>query len=155
ATVAGAPRIWIVEEEAWQFMIRGVSAPFITFPAPQTSSTNDALEIFPEHVTTAAYDTLSNAVFPFNLPLSLGKEQANIFLQAKGVRPHEVLEAFTIDDRDTVLLDGTGALAYLNLSSSEAAAILAAPAGGPQYWGFDTTDVVSIVRPDQPTQSLS
>jgi hypothetical protein len=155
ATVSGAARVWIVEDEAWQFTIRGLRPPFITFPAPQTSSTNDTLAVFPDHVTTAAYDILSNAVFPFNLPLSLGKEQANIFLQAKGVRPHEVLEAFTIDDRDAVLQNGNGALAFLNLSSSEAAAILAAPSGGPQYWGFDTTGVVSIVRPDQPTQTLS
>ena len=120
-------RVWIVEDEAWQFTIRGFTPPFSVNPAPQTSKTNDTLEVFPEHVNTAAYDTLAATVFPFNLPLSLGKEESNIFLKAKEVRQHEILEAFTIDDRDTVLAKGTGALAYLNLSTSEAAAIIAAP----------------------------
>ena len=150
-----AIRVWVVQDETWQFTIRGAAAPYISIPVPQTSDNNDSLEVFPEHVTTAAYDTLSKAVFPFTLPLALGKEEANIFLQAKGVRQHEILEAFTIDNRDTVLAKGTGALAYLNLSTSEAQAILAAPSGGPKYWGFDTTAVVQIVRPDQPTQTLT
>jgi hypothetical protein len=148
-------RVWVINDEAWMFTIRGTAPPFITFPTPQTSDDNDTLAVFPEHVTTAAYDTLSKAVFPFNLPLALGKEEANIFIGAKSVQPQEVLEAFTIDDRDTVLSKGTGALALLNLSSSEAAAILGTSASGPQFWGFDNANSVTIVRPDQPTQSLT
>jgi hypothetical protein len=148
-------RVWIVDDDSWQYTVRGFTAPFSVNPVPQTSATNDTLEVFPEHINTAAYDILSASVFPFSLPLALGKEEANIFLQAKGVRQHEILEAFTIDNRDTVLAKGTSALAYLNLSTSEAAAILAAPSGGPQYWGFDTESAVQIVRPDQPTQTLT
>jgi hypothetical protein len=97
-------------------------------------------------------------VFPFNLPLDLGKEESNIFLKVKNVRRHEILEAFTTADQATVIANGTGALPYLDLSPVEAGAILGATLGNNPFtfWGFATgTDAFTIPRPDKPLLNVT
>ena len=143
----------MIEDDAWRYPVRDPGATktmFTVYPAPQTSATNDTLEVFPEHVNAGAYQNLQAAVFPFNLPSALGKEEANIFLKAKNVRPHELPEAFTRESREQTLIEGTAALPYLNLSSGEAAAIIAArpERRAHPFWGFETESAVTIPRPD-------
>lgn len=159
----GARREWLIEDDAWRYPIRDPGSPegvlFTVFPAPQTSATNDTLAVFPEHDFLGADKNLQSAVFPFNLPLAMGKEETGIFLKAKGTRPSEVLEAFTRDDSTTTFAKGTAALAYLNLVGSEARAILGPTSGPdaiptPALWGFDTASSVSIPNPVQPTLDL-
>ncbi len=152
-------REWVLQDDAWRYPIRDPGTPkgalFTVFPAPQTSKTNDTLAVFPEHEIAGADQNLENAVFPFNLPLAMGKEEANIFLKAKGVRLSDVLEAFTTESLATIFQDGKSALAYLNLVQAEAAAIIA-PASTPTFrlWGFDTASPVSIPNPTEPTLNL-
>ena len=153
-------REWVVEDDAWRFAIRGTAAPFAVHPAPQTSATNDALEVFPEHFNVAAYSLLESAVFPFNLPLALGKEEVDVFLKAKNARKHELLEAFTTDTPQTLLDDVDVALGYLNLVPAESDALLALPASRPtwEYWGFTLAmgnESVTIPRPDKPTIKIT
>ena len=134
-----AKREWVIEDDAWRYPIRDPGATntmFSVYPAPQTSTTNDTLEVFPEHVNTVAYRHPGGAVFPFNLPLSLGKEEANIFLKAKDVRQHEVLEAFTLRRPRHRLRTAPARSRYLNLSTSEAAAIMRRRDGGPPLLGL-------------------
>ncbi|WP_438017756.1 neuraminidase-like domain-containing protein [Sorangium sp. So ce315] len=149
---------WIVEDDAVRFRIRGNAAPLTVYPALQTSGTNDSLEVFPEHFNHKAYDTLAQAVFPFHLPLALGREEIDIFLKQKNIRKHEILEAFSTSDADTKLLDPNIALAYLNLTPSEAQAILGAERPVSEYWGFvipPGADEVTIRRPDKPTLKIT
>ncbi|WP_441291589.1 neuraminidase-like domain-containing protein [Sorangium sp. KYC3313] len=149
---------WIVEDDAVRFRIRGNAAPLTVYPALQTNGANDSLEVFPEHFNHKAYDKLAQAVFPFHLPLALGREEIDIFLKQKNIRKHEILEAFSMSDADTKLLDPNIALAYLNLTPSEAQAILGAERPVPEYWGFvipPGAHEVTIRRPDKPTLKIT
>jgi hypothetical protein len=152
-------REWVIEDDAWRYPIRDPGTPkgaiFTVFPAPQTSKTNDTLAVFPEHEIAGADQNLGSAVFPFNLPLAMSKEEASIFLKAKGVRLSDVIEAFTTESLAAIFQDGKSALAYLNLVQAEAAAIIA-PATTPTYklWGFDSASPVSIPNPTEPTLNL-
>ncbi len=155
---------WIVEDESWRFTIRGPSSgQFSVTPTPQTSATNESLDVFPEHVNLGAYDILAAARFPFNLPLDLGREEVDILLRQKNAYRHEVLEAFSTADFADKLQDPAIAIAFLALSGSEAAAILADPLAGPPiwtYWGFNLTiaqaaQPVTIRRPDKPTLEIT
>lgn len=148
---------WVLEDDAWRFTIRGAAAPFTVSPSPQTSVTNDALEVFPEHFNPAAYAQLEGAVFPFNLPLSLGREEVSIFLRAKNAPQHEILESFTTADFLTTFATEQDALAYLHLSADEASALLGTTPGKEawDYWGLSGAIDVTIPRPDQPTVDIT
>jgi hypothetical protein len=150
-------REWVLEDDAWRFTIRGAAPPFTVSPSPQTSVTNDALEVFPEHFNPAAYALLASAVFPFNLPLSLGREEVSIFLRAKNAPQHEILESFTTADFLTTLATEQDALAYLHLSADEASALLGTTPGKQawDYWGLSNASDVKVPRPDQPTVDIT
>ncbi|WP_437635614.1 neuraminidase-like domain-containing protein [Sorangium sp. So ce854] len=158
AAYADASKEWIVEDDAIRFRIRGQAAPLAVYPALQTSETNDSLEVFPEHFNHGAYETLAQTVFPFHLPLALGREEVDIFLKQKKIRKHEIFEAFSTNDVETNLQDLNVALAYLNLTPSEAQAILGAGRPVWEYWGFTLTtgeEAVTIRRPDKPTLKIT
>jgi hypothetical protein len=119
-------REWVILDDAWRFSVRQqvTTGPWFVQAWPQTSSKSEALEVFPEHFNAFTYTVLSQTVFPFNLPLDLGREEIEIFLKAKHVRPHEVREAFSVLDPSSKLESETIALSYLRLTSNEAGAIL-------------------------------
>jgi hypothetical protein len=149
-------REWVVEDDAWRFSIRQTgTAVFTVFPSRQTSANNDSLEVFPEHVNVKAYENkLSQALFPFNLPLEFGREESEIFLGAKNALRHRLLEAFTTKTSEQKREDVAVALAYLKLTSNEAAAILGQITPIYLLWGF-TSATPSIPRPDKPTFQLN
>ncbi|WP_437734504.1 neuraminidase-like domain-containing protein [Sorangium sp. So ce1335] len=158
AAYTEASKEWIVEDDAVRFRIQGNAAPLAVYPALQTSGTNDSLEVFPEHFNHKAYDKLAQAVFPFHLPLALGREEIDILLKQKNIRRHEILEAFSMSDADVKLRDVNIALAYLNLTPSEAQAILGAERPVSEYWGFvipPGAEEVTIRRPDKPTLKIT
>lgn len=147
-------REWVIEDDAWRFSIRQTGATFTVYPAPQTSASNDSLEVFPEHFNAGAYDKLREAVFPFNLPLELGREETEVFLRAKNVSRHQILEAFNVESAAAMLTDPELGLAYLRLTQAEARALLALDLPARAYWGF-SSDSATIPRPDKPTLTVS
>ncbi|HYQ42767.1 MAG TPA: neuraminidase-like domain-containing protein [Polyangiaceae bacterium] len=154
---AHPPRYWVLEDDAWRFTISGSSTPYSVSAAPQTNPKNDSLEVFPEHFNTKAYEKLQTAVFPFNLPLALGREEIEIFLKAKNAPLYQVREAFSTEDLLTQLQEEADALAFLNLTQQESNAILARPVTDPvaTFWGLDPTAAqITLPRPDQPTISV-
>jgi hypothetical protein len=159
---------YVIEDEAWRFALRLIeNNAYWATPTPQTSATNDSLEVFPEHFNPAAYETLEQAVFPFNLPLALGKEETALFLRQKQVGWHEIAQAFSTQGPEK-LEKGVGLLEYLNLTASEASAILASgPTQAREYWGFphvapssdpsvdlEATQLETILRPERPTEEI-
>lgn len=149
-------REWGLEDEGYRFAIWGEPTPsgsFWVYPCPQTSPSNDSLEVFPEHFNTGAYKKLSDTVFPFQLPLALGREELEVLLEPKGVAHHEVLEAFRTDGASGALSDASWALSYLKLTDSEAKAILSSATPLYAFWGF-AADTDTIARPDKPTLTI-
>lgn len=156
ADAPGAPtpyREWLIEDESWRFSIRQTGATFTVFPSPQTNENNDSLEVFPEHFNELAYKKLAEAIFPFNLPLDLGREETEVFLKAKNVAHSQVLEAFDARTFAQKLADGRVARAYLRLSQAEASAILGQTATLHTLWGFEAASA-EIPRPDKPTVTI-
>jgi hypothetical protein len=150
------PRYWVLEDDAWRFTISGSAPPYTVSAAPQTNPKNDSLEVFPEHFNTKAYEQLQAAVFPFNLPLALGREELEIFLKAKNAPLYQIREAFGTEDLLTQLQEEAGALAFLKLTQEESNAILARPVTDPvsKFWGLSDAASITLPRPDQPTVSV-
>ncbi len=149
-------REWVIEDEAWRFSIRQTAAgpAFTVYPSPQTSPTNDSLEVFPEHYNVGAYTQLEDAVFPFNLPLELGREETQLCLKPKNVARHDIIGAFRVDGQAAQLQDPSLGLAYLDLTAAEAAAIIGLNRPAREYWGFSTA-TATIPRPDKPTLEVT
>ena len=61
---------------------------------PQTSLGASQLAAQPEHFIPEAYGELASAVFPFDFPFDLYKEEAAIYLEKLGASRVELLEAF-------------------------------------------------------------
>lgn len=171
SAVDDAPnREWIIQDQAWRFAIRNLNGGTALkgFAFPQTGGESAELEVFPEHTNTGAYAKLATAVFPFNLPLDLGREESEIFLAQRSIRRDEILSGFDVSTFEQQLqapLNSTTAdayfqkqaLAYLRLSTGEARALLGTVPGksAPNYWGFADTSQVRIPRPDKPTLELA
>ena len=158
--VLQANQEWIIEDDAWRFVIRGPSESGETFsvhPVPQTSKTNESLEVFPEHVHPAAYDALAAAVYPMMLPLDLAREEVDLLLSQKRAYRHEVFEAFSTEPLPAKLQSHRGAAAYLGLSLAETPAVLAPVVGRPasEYWGFPDVSQSTIAHPAKPTTTLT
>ncbi|MFC9688247.1 neuraminidase-like domain-containing protein [Kribbella sp. NPDC056951] len=58
----------------------------------QSSGSSQQLRIQPQHVNQRAYDKLRTAVYPWNLPLDLWREQTNSYLAHLGTKREVLLE---------------------------------------------------------------
>lgn len=77
----------------------GVELP-ISAEVPQTEAEADELAANPEHLDPAVYDTLAGAdsVHPWNLPFSLWREEAALYLRHLGAPRHRLIEIFRPGD---------------------------------------------------------
>lgn len=161
-----ARRHWVIEDDAWRFRLSKTNSAadttIVAWGSPQTSQTAQDLDVFPEHYNAGAAEVLSSAFFPFQLPLALGREETELLLSQRGTTRAEVLAAFVRDRTPGTPLPSESslyslpehALAYLGLSTSEAAAAILSDNGGTRsvanYWGFQGTGQESIPRPESP-----
>lgn len=150
-------REWIVEDDAWRFTIRAQSpsANALLYPAhgsPQTSETARLLDVFPEHSNPAAQAVLETTLYPFQLPLALGRAEVDLILERRGTTRHEVRAAFQVAlDTAALFADPAIALAYLKLTPAEASAITPpASIGTEQLWGLPSSGA-DVPRPEDPS----
>src|SRR5690606_24533002 len=121
------------------------------------------LDVFPEHENPGAAAKLEAAIFPFQLPLALGREEMDLLLSQRGVSRAELLAAFrtgrTETDPQTDALSATSdpgiALAYLNLTPAEEAAILNRDDDPALYWGLQPEGSQTLPRPESPQVPIS
>jgi hypothetical protein len=66
--------------------------PPANFVWPQTTLPAEQLAAEPEHLDPNAYQKLSQAVYPWTLPFSLGLEEARVYLQHLGVGIADLME---------------------------------------------------------------
>lgn len=139
-----APRAWVILDSGWAFTLK-YPVPGQGFKVeawPQTSWTADELRATPEHVNDAAYTTLRNAVYPWDLPLNLPVEEARVYLNHFGVKKHEVMETFFRGTPIVATTDKPIANEYLGLTKKEADIITGnnSPAIDPwKFWGLQET----------------
>jgi peptidoglycan hydrolase-like protein with peptidoglycan-binding domain len=78
-----------IEDAGWRHAVDFVNTPPISRPMispwPQTSGSAEQRAANPEHLNSAAYDVLAQAVFPWFLPLNLWAETARAYLGYLGV----------------------------------------------------------------------
>jgi hypothetical protein len=81
--------------------------PDTAIPAAQRQSSGDSatLRIQPQHVNTGAYDKLRTAVYPWDLPFDLWREQTDAYLGNLGVSRASLLETFGAAADSPTLLD--------------------------------------------------
>ena len=81
--------------------------PGSVIPASQRQSDGDSatLRIQPQHVNSGAYKKLSDAVYPWDLPFDLWREQTNAYLSNLGVTRVSLLEGFGPAADSPTLLD--------------------------------------------------
>lgn len=105
------PHIDLVNE-----ILEQAIAPSNSFPF-QTESEADALGANPEHTNTAAYTTLSNAIFPWTLPFNLFAAEACAYLAQLGIRRDVLMEQFRREGTAPLPIDV--AAEYLRLTPRE------------------------------------
>src|SRR5690606_913723 len=163
----GSDRQWVLEDDAWRFhIVQPAGQPnsaIVANGTPQTSETATDLDVFPEHENPGAAAKLEAAVFPFQLPLALGREEMDLLLSQRGVSRAELLAAFrtgrtetdTQTDELSAFADPSIALAYLNLTPAEEAAILNRDEDPFLYWGLQPEGSQTLPRPESPQETVS
>lgn len=165
---------WVIEDDSWRFTVRAapeaeeleseeepvLRPEWIAYGVPQTQERSQELDVFPEHSNEGARQILGSAVFPFQLPLDLSREEMDLLVEQRGVSRAQILQTFRVD------LEGTArwtdleiATAHLHLTAAERAAILARELPVYEYWGFtgltDPEETLTIPRPESPNEKLS
>ena len=110
-TNTALPHIDLVNE-----ILEQAIAPSNAFPF-QTGSDSDALGANPEHINTQAYNTLSNAVYPWLLPFNLFAAEARAYLAHLGVRRDLLMEHFRREGAAPLPIDVTAE--FLGLTPRE------------------------------------
>ena len=108
-------------------------------PYPQTTWTSEELSVNPEHVNSAAYDQLRDAVYPLNLPLNLWVEEARLYLDHLWVQRYVLMETFQRQGDAPSPSDLEIATEYLQLTTRDREIITdptPAPAEARRFWGF-------------------
>ncbi|HEU4835000.1 MAG TPA: neuraminidase-like domain-containing protein, partial [Pyrinomonadaceae bacterium] len=139
-----APRAWVILDSGWAFTLTylGATKGFKAEAWPQTSWTTDELRATPEHVNNAAYTTLRNAFYPWDLLLNLPVEESRVYLNHLGVKRHEVMETFFRGTPLVALTDTSIANEYLGVAKKEAEIITDnnSPAIDPwKFWNLQQT----------------
>ena len=101
-TNLAVPYIDLVNE-----LLESAVAPDTAVPATARQSTGDQAQIRlqPQHLNPGAYDKLRTAVYPWDLPFDLWREQTNAYLKQLGVPRATLLAAlgtYPIDPDETV-----------------------------------------------------
>ncbi|MFC9439763.1 neuraminidase-like domain-containing protein [Nocardia sp. NPDC057030] len=130
-------------------LLESAVVPDAPIPAKQRQSTGDqaTLRIQPQHVNPAAYAKLRAAVYPFDLPFDLFREQTDAYLAHAGVSRVTLLETIgTEPDSPNLLVDERLGL------NTVAARIIAGEPVMPartlaEYYGMaPDTDLVGVLR---------
>jgi hypothetical protein len=85
---------WHVVDPGWRFPIALAGGDLSVLAMPQTSVAAADLAANPEHENAAAYDTLSQAVYPISLPFDLWLEDARAYLTHLGVTRSDLMQHF-------------------------------------------------------------
>lgn len=160
-------RQWAVEDESWRFhLVKEGSndASIVARGAPQTSENAADLDVFPEHSNPGAAVELARAVFPFQLPLAMGREEIDLVLKQRSTSRAEVLDVLQLGrpanvtpatDTD-IFSTAEQARSYLHLTFDEENAIVLAPGNSTaNYWGFSGVGEETIPRPETPTTTIT
>jgi hypothetical protein len=115
---------------------------------PQTTGDAASLRAHPEHLSTAAYDEVAGAVYPFGLPFSLWAAEARLYLDHLGVSHADLLERLATaagPDASDV------AAARLNLTPLDRQ-VLTGTSGRPaaELWGMGGGTWMAQLRGDIP-----
>ena len=109
----------------------------------QTSTTPEELNANPEHINSAAYDTLHKAVFPWKLPFDMWLAEVRAYLKHLGIERHELMESFQPGGPSSDPTDIAIDVESLNLSSRERQIITGTLSPNPKpsdFWGLDETN---------------
>ncbi|HEB92098.1 MAG TPA: hypothetical protein ENI94_01195 [Gammaproteobacteria bacterium] len=87
------PQIDLVNEILEHIVVFGVNGDIPESYAAETTWETDALEIQPEYLLPAAYDTLREAVYPFGLPFDLWFVEGRRYLEQMGVSRYDLMQA--------------------------------------------------------------
>jgi hypothetical protein len=108
---------------------------------PQTEAEARELKANPEHLNPQAYDTLAqaDAIYPWNLPFGLWREEAAVYLDHLQQPRHELIELFRPADTVARAAEYLGLLNSDDAAQANEVALLTTPsAGAPrlrQAWG--------------------
>ncbi len=104
---------------------------------PQTLGEAEDLRVYPENLTTAAYDVLKSMAYPWTLPFSLPTAETRAYLEPLGVKRDELMRVFTAHPEEAlpVNLRTDIAAEHLGLIPRARDIILGPAGGGAEGWG--------------------
>ena len=136
-----------------QYSISGVSGQVkvYVFKKYQTDTVQDELGVLPEHINWRAYQVLSQAVYPWVLPLNPWIEEARIYLKHLGFERFAWMERLADKDYQPLCSEEQLRIArdHLNISAKEYGLICNMSSFGKsekELWGFSDSDWCDEVR---------
>jgi hypothetical protein len=89
-----AGKRWRIWDELFAYnVVKDNNAIKVTARSRQTGGSAEERRATPQYLNRRAYDELGTAVYPWNLPFDLAKEEADIFLAHLGVSRGDLIEA--------------------------------------------------------------
>ncbi|WP_063043904.1 Tc toxin subunit A-related protein [Nocardia pseudovaccinii] len=122
-------------------LLESAVAPSSAVPTEQRQSSGDAatLRVQPQHVNPGAYDLLRSAVFPWDLPFDLYREQTDAYLARAGATRTALLETLgAAADSPNLLTDERLGLATV-AAQIIAGEQLTPPRSLAEFWGRPAT----------------
>lgn len=117
------PYVDLVNEILETYVIEGM-LKHSWFPYDTGDTTAEELSANPQYTNAAAYDQLSQAVYPLTLPFHLPLAMARVYLEHLGSTFHEVMKTFQHNGQPTEL---EMACEYLEISPTERDILLGSP----------------------------
>jgi hypothetical protein len=121
---------WTVDELAFTYTIRLVGSELqVQARSKQTRGSAEERAANPQYMNSAAYDLVRQQVYPWGLPFDLCMETVRVYLAHITVKRYEVMESFSLGDREATLSRQDIAFERLGLTTFEAGIISTAITG--------------------------
>jgi hypothetical protein len=145
---------WRVWDEPFTYSIVKQSSNLnIVARSRQTTGSADELRATPQYRNRAAYDELSQAVYPWNLPFDLNQAEANVFLNHLGVPRVDLIAALRplpdpFDPHAAVVYQlAAQRLGFTNVERKILVGEALTPPRQPEdFWGSTTVDALATVQ---------
>jgi Tc toxin complex TcA C-terminal TcB-binding domain/Neuraminidase-like domain len=152
---------WLIRDSQHAYKVFKTGANLNLQPTHQTFGSAAELLANPQYTNGAAYDRLSQEVFPLNLPFDLWYIQSRAYLTNLGVPQPQLFELFQQRLADDVTLAPSALqidCAWLDLTETERLILIdALPGKQPwDYWGLAETgnDLPNPDNPADPTANI-
>jgi peptidoglycan hydrolase-like protein with peptidoglycan-binding domain len=154
---------WSIDEPSCTYSVRKTAGQIrVEARSRQTKGAAAERAATPQYRNAAAYQVLSETVYPWSLPFDLAAREAAVYFDHVGVRRDALMETLMPGSREEILQNVGLGRESLGLTSFEASIIVGSTAGQPgsatpgpwNLWGFTAATLTPDTAIPDPSDSL-